>query len=280
MGIDPVRWAWRKAPPEFKAWYANRRFRRRYAGLDAELLRACLIQPSKLAFAIVHWNAPDYLKLNIQRLAKLYPDSRVYVLDNGSVHNYFYAASAAVAQFPNVEFWHAQGESEHAVGLQFLLKRSAMQGDRWLCFLDQDCLLISRIDPLLEYFNNGISLIGPEYFNFPQMIHSSLAILQPQIVWALYGDRAFEYLHTHTEPMFGISQRFAGKILRLEHRFNDPHQFISTYLHEGTPIAYHGWYSSRAFGKAGEDTLDGDKKVADVVAWRTKNYEFMREALK
>jgi hypothetical protein len=36
------------------------------------------------AFCIVHWNAPDFLLLNIKQLELIYPNKEIYVLDNGS----------------------------------------------------------------------------------------------------------------------------------------------------------------------------------------------------
>lgn len=285
MSSDPglARRIFRKMPVWFKVWYANRRFRRRLTGLDAAHIFDHHLggQPSSLAFGIVHFNAPDYLLLNIRRLARLYPRSRVYVLDNGSDANVWSRLILDLSHCPCVSYYKAGGESEHAVGLQFVLGESARNGDRHLCLLDQDCLLINPIDPLLEYFSQGIALIGPTYFHRPGKIHSSLAILQPQAIYALFGEKAFTYCQTYTEPMFGLSERLAGKVMCLEHRFNDPHPYISTYLYGGVPIAYHGWYSSRTFGMGEGDLLDGDaKKVADVRSWRQRNYEFMKEALK
>jgi len=272
----------RRMPLWFKVWYANRRFMRRFNNLRVEPRYGHRLEkPSPLAFAIVHWNAPDYALLNVRRLEKLHPGSKVYVLDNGSTAENRMSLLSTLRHFPAAELLVGYGESEHAVGLQVLLEHSAKQGDRCLCFLDQDCLLINPIEPLLGYFSTNISLIGPEYFNVPGKIHSSLAILQPQHVVAQFGRRAFQYCRTYTEPMFGISERLAGKVLCLEHRFGDPHPYISTYLHGGVPIAYHGWYSSRTYGMGDKDLLDGDaKKVSDVREWRQHNYEFMREALK
>ena len=51
--------------------------------IERQMLQ-CGKQEGHIAFCIVHWNAPDFLLLNVSQLELLYPDCCIFVLDNGS----------------------------------------------------------------------------------------------------------------------------------------------------------------------------------------------------
>lgn len=275
-----IRSAWNKTPMWFKVAYRNRRIKKRLGGLNvATALRHRLERPDDLAFCIVHYNAPDFLELNVRQLSKLHPRSKVYILDNGSAPEVV-VDLGWLREYPNVEFMVARGESEHAVGLQYLLEHSAKQGDKYACFLDHDCILADRLLKILGCLGYSANLIGPQYLSTPDtalpgMIHSSLAILDPVRTFRAYGRHAFDFIKTNQEPMFGISQRCAGHILFLKHSFNDPHEGISTYYYGNDPVAWHSWYSSRLGSLPDSAILDG-KLVGLRRARRARNLEFLR----
>ena len=113
------------------------------------------IQEDKAAtsFCIVHWNAPDFLKLNLEKLRAYHPESKVYVFDNHSTQENLDAAVSASQRYTNVTFFSCKNDYSHmwdslrySMGLQFLLNYSATQSDSLAVFLDQDCILSDRVD--------------------------------------------------------------------------------------------------------------------------------------
>ena len=90
-----------------------------------------------LAFCIVHWNAPEFLYLNVRQIRALYPESKIYVLDNGSQKQILenlkeelrildnvilFAASPKDPKWA-VAIGSARGFYPHTVGLQLLFNK-------------------------------------------------------------------------------------------------------------------------------------------------------------
>jgi hypothetical protein len=184
----------------------------------------CGKQESFLAFCIVHWNAPDFLLLNVSQLELLYPNCCIFVLDNGSRHEDVTEVRKKLKQFNNVTLFSAElkpwsllrifgldsvflSYHPHSIGLQFLLNYAAKQKIETAVFLDQDCVLNRRIDQLIQKLNKDIWLVGArDYVLIPKdygpirkgellryasnMIHVSFMILKPVQIRQLFGDLA------------------------------------------------------------------------------------------
>ena len=229
---------------------------------------------SRMVFCIVHWNAPDYLLLNVDRIFSLYPNSKIYVLDNGSLPTNFNDIKKSLARFDNVTLFSAPLRSPnlitkvgldqhfrsytHPKGLQFLLNYSAEQSDEIAVFLDQDCILSNKIELLLYEFNKKILLIGARDYvvipkdygplkkgklrNAPHCVHASFMILQPKIVNQLFGRFSLflprEYLLY--PPRSHQPEAYHGISFKAKGRI----LFLETRMHETVPFltsyAYQG----------------------------------------
>jgi hypothetical protein len=209
-------------------------------------------------FCIVHYNAPDYLLLNISQIELLYPNSEIYVLDNGSQQVNMNAAVRGLRGYNNVTLFAASTEYpnwrtriganrflySHAKGLQFLLNYAAEQQDEIIVFLDQDCILSRSIDELFGKFGRDVLLIGARLTD--DLVHASLMILQPKRISQLFGKYSLFHEHTTSvEPYQGICFKAKGKILFLEAKGHDKIPFLTSYSIQDTIYAWHAWYSSR-----------------------------------
>ena len=163
-----------------------------------------------IAFCIVHWNAPDFLLLNINQIELLYPNSKIYIFDNSSEHVHIASIKAGLKKFNNVTLLALLGCPKwakklhlnvlfewqtHTAGLQFLLNYSAKQSDEIAVFLDQDCIISTRVDELFSKFSKDIILIGARdswrEHAWNKFIHASFMILQPTRINKLFGDSSF-----------------------------------------------------------------------------------------
>jgi hypothetical protein len=245
------------------------------------------------AFCIVHFNAPDFLLLNVKQLNLIYPNSKIYVLDNGSQKLNLEELVTTLRKFKNVKLFSVSPEaiSDHTLGLQFLLNYSAMQQDELSVFLDQDCILCRNLDDLLLKFRSqkDLLIIGARSY-VPTMVHPSLMIVQPKKIVELFGKIAFSphlrnweeprddkgHLH-YNERYYGISHRLRGHILFLEPK--EAHSEIpnlTSYSYKDIIYAYHAWYSSRTTKLSFQDSIDGIP-VALILNIRKKAYEYMEQ---
>ena len=264
------------------------------------------------AFCIVHWNALDFLLLNIMQLELIYPNSKIYVLDNGSQELCLEELANTLRQFKNVTLFSVRSDakSDHTAGLQVLLNYSAMQSDEFSVFLDQDCILCHNIDDLLMKFRSqkDLLLIGArDYVRIPKdyvdrqpfinaigdrkllraaykMVHGSLMIMQPTRIVKLFGKIA---LSTHLraweeardgnwmyEQYHSISYRTRGHILYLETKMHSEIPLLTSYSYQDIVYAYHAWYSSRTILLSDQDSLDGIP-VSLLLNLRKEAYEYM-----
>lgn len=214
-------------------------------------------------FCVVHWNAPDYLLLNVSQIECLYPNSKIYILDNGSQQVNINAVVKGLKRFNNITLfaaslrypnWETRIGADHwlyshAKGLQFLLNYAAEQKDDIAVFLDQDCLLSSNIDNLLAKLGKNVILIGVRDGDARgyDLVHASFMILQPERVNQLFGKFSFFREHTNLpEPYHGLSFKATGKVLFLEINPHDPLDEIpvSSYSIQGSTYAWHAWFSA------------------------------------
>jgi hypothetical protein len=242
---------------------------------------------SSIAFCIVHWNAPDFLILTVSQIELLHPDSKIYVLDNGSQEASLKAIVKPLKRFKNITLLSLHGcpkwgkklrldslfnWQDYCTGLQFLLNYSVKQSDKIAIFLDQDCLLERSIDPLLTKFNDEVILIGARDrwrgHSYSKFVHNSFMIMQPQRIQKVFGNSAFydertEVYGPSLGDHAGISFKALGKIMYLEVKMHEKIPLLTSYIYNNTVYAWHAWYSSRSsgIGSAGEnfhaETIDG-----------------------
>jgi hypothetical protein len=254
---------------------------------------------SKRAFCIVHWNAPRFLLLNVKRLQRLHPESKIYVFDNASSEANLKAVLSGLQGYENVTLFsskrdYSQTGFGHLMGLQFLLNYAARRSDSIVVFLDQDCILASRIDDLIQRLDGEETLlvgvrdyveIPKDYGllkctrktlrNFPDCIHASFMIMQPVVIRELFGDKSLFSGKTF-EPYHGIARKAAGKILFLETQMHDEIPLLTSYTYQGRTYAWHAWYSSRIVRLQDTDVLD-DLPVSWFRSALQQSYEFMTQ---
>ena len=229
-------------------------------------------------FCIVHWNAPDYLLLNVSQIELLYPKSKIYILDNGSQQANINAIVKGLKQFNNVTLftaslrypnWETRIGADHwlyshSKGLQFLLNYAAEQRDEIAVFLDQDCLLSNNIDELFAKFGKNVILIGVKDGDARgyNLVHASFMILQPNLINQLFGKFSFFREHANLpEPYHGLSFKASGKILFLEIKPNDEAP-VSSYSIQDTTYALHAWFSASAREGMSDSWLPTRRKLA------------------
>lgn len=308
-----------KRTPPYAAWwtfFARTAFKRSLCETKVKCLVADRsAEPHLLAFCIVHYNAPDFLSLNVRQCELLHPNARIYVLDNGSTELCLREAVRSLKRFDNTTLLCARPiESSHLVGLQLLLNYSVEQRDEFMVFLDQDCILTRTVDELLAKLSVNLLLIGPADYvevprdygplkrgrlrNAPRCIHPSLMILQPRRIAQLFGEAAFsphykawEEAHVNDwqyEPFYSLSYRARGRIGYMKMRMSSEVPLLTSYLYEGRVYAWHAWLSSRIWSLSPEDLIDdllvSWRRVAQSqvpVSWlrfiRKQAYEFMEQ---
>ena len=244
-------------------------------------------------FCIVHWNAPAFLLLNIDQLELLYPNSKIYVLDNGSYQANTEVVKKGLKRFNNVTLFVAPNWDKgiganslffsHTKGLQFLLNYAAEQRDEIVVFLDQDCLLSDKVDDLFTKFGTNVILIGKRYGHANNLMHASFMILQPKKIIQLFGE--FSFFHDRRnfanntrqqffEPYHGLSLKAQRKMLFLEQNNDIPG--ISSYVFNGKTYAWHPWGSSETAGYSASDRLNGMPVM--LCRKRTKQaFEYMKQ---
>ena len=262
------------------------------------LLKSNIDNP--IVFCIVHWNAPDFLLLTVNQIELLYPNSNIYILDNGSRQNNLTFIKDRLQKFNNVTLFVSLGPPKwtkkfgldtlfewqsHTAGLQFLLNYCAKQPHEIAIFLDQDCIITKRVDDLIDKLSKNIILIGARdrwrghaaYY----LVHPSFMILQPKRIRHLFGvssfyDKRTESLETYArDPYHGISLKTLGRILYLEPRKHDKIPLLTSYTFNETVFAWHAWYSSRTIN-ADSSSIDG-YPVSWLQDVRKMEYDFMMQ---
>jgi hypothetical protein len=246
-------------------------------------------------FCIVHWNAPDFLMLNVHQLEFLYPNSKIYVLDNGSKQDNVSAIKKGLERFRNVTLFIAPNWLKrfgadrlflgHTKGLQFLLNYAAEQRDEIVVFLDQDCILSNKIDDLFNKLGQNVILIGARTGCSRYLIHASFMILQPMRVNQLYGKFAFFHDRKHPanntkqqvfEPYHGLSLKARGKLLFLEFKSHDEVPGLASYLFQGKTYAWHAGFSSATIGYSAMDNL-ANKPITFYKKRGQLEFEYMKQ---
>jgi hypothetical protein len=233
---------------------------------------------SRRAFCIVHWNAPNFLLLNVKQLELLHPESKIYVFDNASSEANLNAVLSGLKGYENVTLFSNKRDYSntwacHIMGLQFLLNYAARKADSVVTFLDQDCVLANRVDDLADQLDSKVTLLigvrdyvevphdyGPlkkgTLRNFPSVVHGSFMMMQPLVIHSLFGDHSLLDGRSF-EPYHGIARKAAGKTLFLETQMHDELPLLTRYVYTGKTYAWHSWYSSRTVGMKDTEVLNG-----------------------
>ncbi len=263
------------------------------------------------AFCIVHWNAPDFLLLNIKQLDLIYPNSKKYILDNGSKKSILKEIVTSLREIKNVTLLSVKpnADSDHTIGLQVLLNYSAQQQDEVSVFLDQDCILLHKVDDLLMKFQSekDLLLIGARDFvvvpkrlkslipwNFlrcaPKMIHPSFMIMEPKRIIEIFGQTAFSPRRRaweearenrfgykpYNEPYYSISHKTRNHILYLETKMSNEIPFLTSYSYDSIIYAYHAWYSSRTTNLSSQSSIDG-LPLSLIQNMRKKSFDYLEQ---
>jgi hypothetical protein len=232
-----------------------------------------------ITFCIAHFNSADFLEVTLHAIRRHHPDARIVVADSLSFWPQYVAARTACKKF-SAEL-HPLLVNHRHTGLLNYLFRQIRTGIG--VFLDQDCILLEPLNPLLQKITPDILLAGPrdemwlthpnafaqhpELRNerlrtHPEFIHASLMIVNVRQLRGWIGRRPFSWNSAWgpqpLERYYGFTECIRRKnpaaILSLDSQHTG-YGLGMVYCHNGHPIAYHNWYSGRVFGQIGK--MDG-----------------------
>ena len=195
-----------------------------------------------------------------------------------------YLAAREVCARYGAELHPLAGRHRHTGLLNYMFRRIR---SRVAVFLDQDCVLLASLDPLIRLIESGKVLIGPRdefttthpnlcerypqttgevFRKRPEFVHASLMVMDaPRVrawstkpfVWrAEWGKHPLERYYGLTEL---VRRNQSDGVLTLD----SEHTGYSTgqvCFFNGSPVAYHQWFSGQVYGKTDklENTLDAD----------------------
>jgi hypothetical protein len=237
-----------------------------------------LLRPASKAsvtFCIAHFNSPEFLDVTLHAVRRFHPDARVMVADASSVWREFLAAGKVCARH-GAELHPLAGKHRHTGLLNYMFRQIR---SRVAIFLDQDCVLLASLDPLIRMVESGKVLIGPRdefrathpelcerypemtghfFRTRPEFVHASLMAMDtPRIrawsakpfVWrAEWGKHPLERYYGMTE-LVRRNQPDGVVTLDSEHT---GYGLGHVYTFNGSTIAYHQWYSGQVYGQAGK----------------------------
>ena len=93
--------------------------------------------------------------------------------------------------------------------------------------------------------------------NYPNVVHASFMIVQPQKILQTYGKYSFFSKKGVYEPYHGFSMNMLGKISFVETKMHEQIPFLTLYQSDDVVYALHAWYSSRTTGLSAKSSLDG-----------------------
>jgi hypothetical protein len=230
---------------------------------------------AQITFCVAHFNAADFLEVTLHAIRRHHAEARIVVADSQSAGSQYLAARAACKKF-SAELCPLLGRRGHTGTLNFLFRKIRT---KTAVFLDQDCVLLEPLDPLLQKMAAGILLSGPRdemqtthpkhpaawhkrFRKNPQFIHASLMVVNAGELRHWMGSQPFHWDSAWgpqpLERYYGFTERIRRQspdaIFSLDSRHTG-YGLGMVYLHDGRPIAYHNWYSGRIFGHSGK--MDG-----------------------
>src|ERR1017187_2875018 len=110
-----------------------------------------------VTFCIAHFNAPDFLEVSLDAVRRRYCDERIIVTDASSVWSEFCAAKSVCSRY-RAELHPLLNYLRHTGLLNYMFRKITTP---LAVFLDQDCVLLESLDPLLQKMGEGILLAGP-----------------------------------------------------------------------------------------------------------------------
>ena len=226
-----------------------------------------------ILFSIVHLNAPDFLILALKSIRTLYPDVHLLVLDNGSRYTLLKSVLRLCRKYKCTLLYNTSMYKDHVLAIQYLIDYSISLGKRFTIILDNDVVLISPIDEILEIMQKkNLIIAGPhdlikfngKYFRYaPLAVHASLLILRPVDTITSAGKYcSFNYIITKysrtPEPYHSLSYTCLGRILYLKPLMLKDLFPLTAYMFNDKIVGYHAWYSSRIriHGKNNLDSLN------------------------
>jgi hypothetical protein len=193
-----------------------------------------------------------------------------------------YLAAKKECERYQATMWPLLIQHRHSALLNFLLRKAKTE---FVVFLDQDCVLLNRLDSLIDAVEQGAMLAGPrdqmlvdyplrsgerpnfkpQYLRkFGDYVHASLMVLRPAKVRAQFGNRPFHWKKSfgeqNHEKYHGLShllQKSNPKSVLLLDSVHTAYGLGMVYYHGEKLLAYHNWYSGRVFKQTG--TMDGIK---------------------
>jgi hypothetical protein len=232
---------------------------------------------SPLTFCIAHFNAPAFLDASLHSIRRFHPEAQVIVADASSAWPEFLAARTACDR-RGATLHPLVGRHRHTGLLNYMFNRVTSP---YGVFLDQDCLLLERLDPLVRTLQDGKALAGPrdemrltnprlcrtlpELANFrfrsrSDFVHASLMALNvPRVrawsrepfVWRTeWGPHPLERYYGLTEL---VRRNQSDGVLTLDSAHTG-YGLGQAYLFGGRVLAYHHWYSGQVYGR--RDKLD------------------------
>ncbi len=264
---------------EIKGFVKERLFRRMLRNMKVEQLLVNTKEDDiPMAFCFVHWNSPHFLLLSVKHLELLHSESKIYIFDNASSGENLKAILTGLKDYQNVTLFSSKRDYSntwacHIMGLQFLLNYAAKQSDSIVTFLDQDCILVDRVDDLAGQLDGKETLLigvrdyveiphdyGPlkkgAFRSYPDAVHGSFMMMQPLVIHSLFGDESLIDGRSF-EPYHGIARKAADKILFLETQMHSEIPLLTRYMYGRKTYAWHSWYSSRIFGMEDTEVLNG-----------------------
>ena len=236
--------------------------------------------PAGLTFCVAHFNAPEFLDATLHSIRRFHSEARVIVADASSEWH-LYLAAKSVCRKHRAELHPLASRHRHTGLLNYMFRR--IRG-RIAIFLDQDCLLLDSLEPLVRQIQSGKVLAGPRdefrlshpdlcarfpklaghlLRNRPEFVHASLMVMDvPRIrawstkpfIWrAEWGKHPLERYYGMTEL---VRRNQPDGVLTLDSAHTG-YGLGHVYNFNGSPLAYHQWYSGQVYGRAGKVDENG-----------------------
>jgi hypothetical protein len=238
--------------------------------------------PTPLTFCIAHFNAPDFLDVALAAVRKYHGEARIIVSDSLSAWRELQAAQL-VCRRHGAELHTLASRRSHNGLLDYMFARVQSP---IAVYLDQDCVLLGGLDPLLAEIQAGRTLIGPrdemrlthpqlrrtcpetagiQLRRWPNFLHASLLVVDVRRI-GQWSKHPFHWPGSgaeHYEPYYAIVDLVRARqpdgVLPLESAHTG-YGLGQLYQYEGEPLAYHNWYSGQVYGRQGklDGTFDAD----------------------
>jgi hypothetical protein len=248
--------------------------------LGAAALFRCkqLLRPTpktSVTFCIAHFNSPEFLAVTLHSIRRFHPDARVMVADASSEWREYLAAKS-VCWRHSAELHPLATRHRHTGLLNYMFRQIR---SRVGIFLDQDCVLLASLDPLIRQVESGTILVGPRdefrashpnlcerypqmtghfFRTRPEFVHASLMVMdasrirawsnKPFIWRAEWGKHPLERYYGMTEL---VRRNQPDGVLTLDSAHTG-YGLGHVYTFNGSWLAYHQWYSGQVYGQAGK----------------------------